>query len=723
MTTGIQENKEATKFLLDCINEKSDPHNTVPKLVLEDNLGDDTEDFDDLDFLLSSEDDDAQKSLGAQEFAIFGSTLLDTETDDKLDPIVEACKEKNDLRWKVGESSIETDEVEGLQLYSTNLNDKSKNFTDDDRTDMHCHIPTSFIVAEDSSKAIATMNKSSFVAQCEKEDISNICATSLSSSSNIAGTIASTGPEIMTVSLMKNSDGFGLKFGGPKTRNAATAHGMAGIYLTEPKRGSIADQNEAIQVGMQVVSINDTDTSQFTIADLKPLSASFGDTVTLKICKNDELLRVYGKPIQSGSANANSTIATTTDIIAVSEADNSQSAVKNNATVVTPLMSVTQVKSANEDINNDGDVDNNETDEDVEESPACAECAAPEGTAGAYDESDGNFYCSSCWDEFDAKDEMLNGQSTMECGDEQLQSHPAEANLQPLNASSPTSVTAARKPSCLGTLIELNKSVSAENLLKLTATITTPAKSKDSELSDTSSADDRIIPPIPPPRPSLNVNGAIPHLSNKSRPILSVMDNALSSLTLDDVFNTVSEKKEKEPRPPSLPPPRSSMSNKLSLDADGLPLSEERPTLPPRNAKMKRALQSSLEGVSQADLRQIVLGTACSSTLSEAAQQLLTRKTGVLQREVGKKWKKMYFLLNDTILRISKSAKAPPNEYFNITEKTRVKKRGSRTLCVFFPEQGCRCNLQARTGSDADEWLTVLQNATRIARLHRKLTA
>eukprot|EP00038_Savillea_parva_P015071 m.12946 g.12946 ORF g.12946 m.12946 type:complete len:1623 (+) comp2994_c0_seq1:35-4903(+) len=107
-----------------------------------------------------------------------------------------------------------------------------------------------------------------------------------------------------------------------------------------------------------------------------------------------------------------------------------------------------------------------------------------------------------------------------------------------------------------------------------------------------------------------------------------------------------------------------------------------------------------------------------SDNMSQSARAMETCREGVLWREIGTSWKKRYVSLQDSMLKIHKTAKASSKvtEYFNITASSNVGfASGNKSFLLSFPDRGYTLRLKANKSVEATEWVRVLSNACRIA--------
>ena len=104
--------------------------------------------------------------------------------------------------------------------------------------------------------------------------------------------------------------------------------------------------------------------------------------------------------------------------------------------------------------------------------------------------------------------------------------------------------------------------------------------------------------------------------------------------------------------------------------------------------------------------------------LSKSVRALQTRIEGVLSREVGTTWKKRYFILHDTMLKIYKSKSGmsgKASEYFNITRTSEVARFGDNIFQISIPEKGYIVTMRASSKKVVSEWVRILSNSCRIA--------
>jgi hypothetical protein len=96
----------------------------------------------------------------------------------------------------------------------------------------------------------------------------------------------------VTVLLFRGNHGFGLQFGGAKDEAEAESNGF-GIYIAQTKPGGAASNEQAIELGMQVLQINKVDVFDFTTEDLTVLLKGVDDTMELVLTKNTTLSTTY----------------------------------------------------------------------------------------------------------------------------------------------------------------------------------------------------------------------------------------------------------------------------------------------------------------------------------------------------------------------------------------------------------------------------------------------
>ena len=104
--------------------------------------------------------------------------------------------------------------------------------------------------------------------------------------------------------------------------------------------------------------------------------------------------------------------------------------------------------------------------------------------------------------------------------------------------------------------------------------------------------------------------------------------------------------------------------------------------------------------------------------LSKPVRAFQTRIEGVLSREVGTTWKKRYFVLHDTMLKIYKSksgASGKATEYFNITRTSEVARFGDNIFQISIPEKGYIVTMRTSSKKVVSEWVRILSNSCRIA--------
>lgn len=105
----------------------------------------------------------------------------------------------------------------------------------------------------------------------------------------------------LTQNSLPSLQGFGVKFGGPKTEADAQAKGH-GIFISGVKTGSVAEECvEQLRVGWQIIAFNGQDTTKATFVEMKALLASVGNTMELVLQKNDALKAAYSKKKKSKS--------------------------------------------------------------------------------------------------------------------------------------------------------------------------------------------------------------------------------------------------------------------------------------------------------------------------------------------------------------------------------------------------------------------------------------
>ena len=99
-------------------------------------------------------------------------------------------------------------------------------------------------------------------------------------------------PPIVTTSLTKDANGFGLMFGGASTEDEGDELGF-GVFITGTKPGSVADSDPSIQPDMQVLTLNGADLRYGIIPDLKALVQTAGNTLHLELQENQGLAQIY----------------------------------------------------------------------------------------------------------------------------------------------------------------------------------------------------------------------------------------------------------------------------------------------------------------------------------------------------------------------------------------------------------------------------------------------
>jgi hypothetical protein len=96
------------------------------------------------------------------------------------------------------------------------------------------------------------------------------------------------------VELTADANGFGLTFGGPKDAEVAAANGGGGIFVAGMKEGSQATRCNGIRIGMQITSIDGTDVTSASCADLSEVLKDAGETVKFQLQANPDLYTKYG---------------------------------------------------------------------------------------------------------------------------------------------------------------------------------------------------------------------------------------------------------------------------------------------------------------------------------------------------------------------------------------------------------------------------------------------
>lgn len=90
-------------------------------------------------------------------------------------------------------------------------------------------------------------------------------------------------------------------FGGPHDEKEANVKGR-GVFISGVRGNSVAAANTQIQLGMQIVAMNDVDLTQATFVELRELLQSVGDKMTLVLRENLELIKPYRKADYRGKA-------------------------------------------------------------------------------------------------------------------------------------------------------------------------------------------------------------------------------------------------------------------------------------------------------------------------------------------------------------------------------------------------------------------------------------
>lgn len=110
-----------------------------------------------------------------------------------------------------------------------------------------------------------------------------------------AGSLAT---KLVRASVTRGPKGFGLKFGGPKDAEEAAKFG-AGIFVSACAPGGAAESNDAIKVGMQVLTINGSDVSGANSQDLAHVLKTVGSQLELELISNDKLQKTYSSPTRA----------------------------------------------------------------------------------------------------------------------------------------------------------------------------------------------------------------------------------------------------------------------------------------------------------------------------------------------------------------------------------------------------------------------------------------
>jgi hypothetical protein len=88
---------------------------------------------------------------------------------------------------------------------------------------------------------------------------------------------------------------YGLKLGGPNDEKEAAVKGR-GIFVLGVVGGSAAASHPEIQIGMQIVSVNEVDMTQATLVEMRETLADVGDSMTLILQENLDLIRPFVAP-------------------------------------------------------------------------------------------------------------------------------------------------------------------------------------------------------------------------------------------------------------------------------------------------------------------------------------------------------------------------------------------------------------------------------------------
>ena len=106
--------------------------------------------------------------------------------------------------------------------------------------------------------------------------------------------ISAAGDAIVTTSVTKDANGFGLRFGGANTEDDGDELGY-GIFIRGTKPGSAASTNPDIRENMQILTLNGFDLQHAIIPDLKRAVVGAGDTLTFTMKENVLLGEAYAE--------------------------------------------------------------------------------------------------------------------------------------------------------------------------------------------------------------------------------------------------------------------------------------------------------------------------------------------------------------------------------------------------------------------------------------------
>ena len=107
-------------------------------------------------------------------------------------------------------------------------------------------------------------------------------------------------PPIVTTSLTKDANGFGLMFGGAATEDEGDELGF-GVFITGTQPGSVAESDPSIHPDMQVLTLNGTDLRYGIIPDLKAVVQTAGNTLHLELQENRALAQIYAAASSTAS--------------------------------------------------------------------------------------------------------------------------------------------------------------------------------------------------------------------------------------------------------------------------------------------------------------------------------------------------------------------------------------------------------------------------------------
>jgi len=96
----------------------------------------------------------------------------------------------------------------------------------------------------------------------------------------------------VSVTLTRDANGYGLKFGGARNQQDAAENGT-GVFVSGTKPNSVASRHDGVRDGLQIVTMNGIDLTGGTFEELKGALASTGDTLTLELIENADLASKY----------------------------------------------------------------------------------------------------------------------------------------------------------------------------------------------------------------------------------------------------------------------------------------------------------------------------------------------------------------------------------------------------------------------------------------------